>query len=455
MDERILQLLESDDPQNRKRAVAALAKSGDPDALQLLARAFKREDDQEVKQLIVKAGKYLKQQIEQDDEPAASETDERVMRAGYDTYTESEAADNEPYQDVHEAYGDEEERVEYKVSAMQAQRANTALDMALNFSVQGKNKDAEKQLVKALKANPNLRYEHRFAALAIEILDLPQGEAVEAIVDAAEGKRKRKAKPDAATGAKRKMGDGADDDEIGWDTALLDLAIYFVVMTGLLIVSSLVQFQFISGYFAEFGAELNQYYDDPSVSPLPLDVTALGALVAGSFVLYALSIGLVSSAMQVILLLIQYFFIHIVAKFLLAGDGTFRGLIHRLTTFITVTTVIATLGAMIYVYWVFNTLFTAAINENEAALNSIASVNMAVTCGGAFVFLLWLVRIAYLVGKNYESSTLTGCFTIVIAYIFMFISFAACTFALGTLFAQSVNNIVNFSSPALLMLPGL
>ena len=62
MDSRILQLIESANPQDRKKAVQMLAKMGGPEAIRYLGIIYKQETDSEVKDLAVQAGKYIKKQ---------------------------------------------------------------------------------------------------------------------------------------------------------------------------------------------------------------------------------------------------------------------------------------------------------------------------------------------------------------------------------------------------------
>lgn len=430
MDDRILDQLYSDDPQERKRAIALLAKSGDPDALPHLAEAFKSEDDPELKQLIIKAGKYIRKQAEQA-APAPA------MPAA-DAYDEPEPVEAP-------SMARDEERVEYKVSNMQVQRAQQAFDVALDMSVKGDNAEAEKQLLKALKLNPNLQYERQFGTLAMEVLDLPYDDAVDELVDRAQGKRKPKASTSAGANGKRKV-DEAAEDEVGWDTALIDLAIYFVVITGLVIVSGLILIQGLDSMFASVPTE--------SVEEVEL-LNAIRSLIFSTGVLTSVIYGLFAGISSLLSLLIHYAFIHVAATMVLGGAGTFRNLIHRATTFITIMTVIACLASFGSVYISFNAIIQSIETGTSAAdpLNAISNLNLLFCLGSLLFVIAYLVWFSSILAQAYDFGFASGCGTLIVSFILMGIVSCACTFALqaiaGSFFQSTFASMIMTSSTGL------
>lgn len=64
MNDEIFQLLRSEDPEDRKKAVRELAQLRDREVLRYLATVYKEDPDAEVRDLAVRAGKYVKKQME-------------------------------------------------------------------------------------------------------------------------------------------------------------------------------------------------------------------------------------------------------------------------------------------------------------------------------------------------------------------------------------------------------
>jgi len=62
MDSKILQLMESANPQDRKKAIRMLAQVGGKESLRYLGLMYKQDDDPEVKDLAIQAGKLIKKQ---------------------------------------------------------------------------------------------------------------------------------------------------------------------------------------------------------------------------------------------------------------------------------------------------------------------------------------------------------------------------------------------------------
>lgn len=77
IDSHILVLLDSANPEERKRAIHALARTAAPDALQFLANIFQRDPDPEIRDLALKAGVYIRRK-NQSQPTTTSESDDFI-----------------------------------------------------------------------------------------------------------------------------------------------------------------------------------------------------------------------------------------------------------------------------------------------------------------------------------------------------------------------------------------
>src|SRR5688500_999956 len=120
MDSKILQLIESANPADRKKAIQMLAKMGGPEAIRYLGIIYKQESDPEVKALTVSPGKYIKKQQTSENVAAQMPTRAPVV--------EDYAEDDEPEPEV------EEEYVPIVVSESKQSQARGLMDRALDLS---------------------------------------------------------------------------------------------------------------------------------------------------------------------------------------------------------------------------------------------------------------------------------------------------------------------------------
>lgn len=152
-------------------------------------------------------------------------------------------------------------------------------------------------------------------------------------------------------------------------------------------------------------------------------------------------IGTVISALFAIIgLLIFYFFIHIAARFILGGEGTFPGLIHGANNFMIGLLVIGgVLSVLLTVYYLnaFNTVFvgleastfdpeTTDLEAFGAIMNTLSLIGI-----GSLVFLLvvtgWLSSI---LGRVYRFGFARGCVSLILGYVLLVVAMGCFSFIL-------------------------
>ncbi|MGB1285806.1 MAG: hypothetical protein ACPG7F_04665 [Aggregatilineales bacterium] len=446
MDPRIQELLESSSSRDRAKGVKALAQDASQDSLNHLAVLYKQEDDPEVKELIIKAGRYVKKEMK-----AAK------WRGSEDSA--EVAAEKEKNKNP--------EPVLVEVSESAERRAKGLLDSAMNLHMKGTTEKEEKRardtVFKAYKLNPNLQYDDYYNGVAGEVLGINAEHVPDYIFsDVADGKSggksraKRKAKND---------GSGYEDD-VTWETALIDLAIYWVVMAGLLIVGMLVSFQILtttittlveqieSGEFqfedSEFQFEDYGGFDySAGLSDIPINTGQLTDFITSAGIIGSILYGVIGSFIYVVSLFIYYVILHFSAS-VVGGDGTLRGLIHKCTMFITVTSVVYTLASLGYSIYYMNSLFSL----NETAMLAAVNSSMVFSLVVFISWIVWTVWFAKLVGENYDFGTGSGCISIIISYIVIGVMACGFSFLLTSIFASMFNNALemSFESTALLLM---
>lgn len=411
MDPQTLDLLESRNKNDRKRGVSQLAQSGDQAALKYLAAVYKTDTDPEIRELALKAGRYLKKQLEGGETPAAARPAGRT------------AAPAVPVEEKPKA-----ERV--KVSGADESRSKALLDQAMDLFVAEDLAKAREFARKAFKLNPNLQFDPFYLGMGANIFDVPTGDVMETVMSGGAG---------AGDGrkSKRKRGEADEDGgDVGWDTALVDLLFYGLVYVAVAIVSALL-------YLIVLRDTLQNIFNslaatDPTFSASEFEQFFGLALGASTPVVL---IGTVISALFAIIgLLIFYFFIHIAARFILGGEGTFPGLIHGANNFMIGLLVIGgVLSVLLTVYYLnaFNTVFvgleastfdpeTTDLEAFGAIMNTLSLIGI-----GSLVFLLvvtgWLSSI---LGRVYRFGFARGCVSLILGYVLLVVAMGCFSFIL-------------------------
>lgn len=152
MDPRILQALKSRDPEERKKAVKALAQIHTQEALRYLATIYKTDPDPDVRELAIKAGRHVKK-----------------SRAEGEWFGESKIRSTDEVAQAKPAS---------KVSAVNQEQAKGLMDKALNESIQGNYDKAEEYARKAFQLNPDLQHDSYYAGIASEVMGMSTEEAI-------------------------------------------------------------------------------------------------------------------------------------------------------------------------------------------------------------------------------------------------------------------------------------
>jgi hypothetical protein len=153
-DPRIFQFLRSDDPEERKKGVKALARTGDKEALRYLATIYKEDPDAEVRDLALKAGQHIKQ----------SQTRDEWSGTG-DPKATSEMAI--PKAAVPEA---------------DVKTAKKMMEQALELGMKEEFEQGEVLVRKAFALNPNLQYDSYFTGIACDILGIEFDKVVDELI---------------------------------------------------------------------------------------------------------------------------------------------------------------------------------------------------------------------------------------------------------------------------------
>lgn len=175
IDNDLIKLLNSPDPEKRKKAVTALAKTKNPQALKYLAMVVKNDDDPEVVDLARKAGAYIKKNT--DDEQVVKTT--AGFAEAVSPYGDSDTADDALPEDI-------------EVTAADETRAKGFIQQSIDWHMRGDNDKAALYLRRAFAANPKLRYDSYTVGLAVTITGLSSEEAVKRLLPSAEIKKKLK-----------------------------------------------------------------------------------------------------------------------------------------------------------------------------------------------------------------------------------------------------------------------
>lgn len=396
MDRSIQRLLDSNNPEDRKSAIKTIAREANPGSLGILSTIYRDDPDPTVRELALKAGRFIKKKQAE----AAIPFTETSGTTGSDGEMVN-AATPEPVR---------------KVTDIDRERARGLVSQAMDLSLRGETNKARNVLAKALALDPELKYDSYTRGVAGELFDTDGDEAIEELMLSA-------GKP------KRKRGEAYDDGP-GWGAALTDLSIYGLVQAGVTIVAVILTMQFMIDLwesFAELSARGDYAMQDMSMGIADVQAEILNQLLVsgiGITIIYGLMAGLLS----IIGLLFYYSFFHIVGKFMLGGDGTFTGLIHKVTGFLTVVTAVSFVLGLVYLFLPLNSFLSLELAYSQGSLprdeygrqmvNAIQFQNLFMLL--SIVLGLGVsVWVAKLIGENYRFGTGRGCATIMISYILL------------------------------------
>jgi tetratricopeptide (TPR) repeat protein len=377
--------LHSSDPGQRRAAIIALANSRDPAALKPLATVYRTDPDPELRELALKAGRYIRQSASEDAPPAQTSAGMPVQADGAVAADLNVAAQAVPPKQA--------------VSARDAELAKNYLDAATTYHIEGDKARAIENLGKALSLNPDLRKDSFTANLIMMLTGRSVQDAMPILIHP-----DRRAELIASLGGKRKLrkqqSHGKDADKATWDNVMMDLGMYWLVVT--------------LSLMAIFVAVMKPIRDMVNAMPTATnaDLDALfGASVIG-LVMLAVIYG-ISSALS---LLVQGAAIHAAATYILAGDGTLVYLYKRLVPFMTA-------AALVFAGLFVCLALFGSVTEFWCLVPMILS-------GGTVVMVYYMSR---LIGEVYNFGAGSGCGAILIGGVLLAVLSYAANYALLSL----------------------
>lgn len=197
------QLIRSDDPRDRMKGIKMVARLQNERALRVLASLAENDGDAEVREFAKKGARYVAKKL---DEKGALEID----------IPEPEPEEELPAEPV-------------EVSARDEKRAQEYVASAFSMHIDGDNPKAIQELTKALKVNPNLRFDQYFMGVASSVTGMESQEAVKALTS--EKKRKGLADKDAQQKTEKALSDHMSTAERHtWGTLSLDIGILAAIV---------------------------------------------------------------------------------------------------------------------------------------------------------------------------------------------------------------------------------
>lgn len=385
IDQRITEQLKSEDAQERRKAIVALADSRNPDALKLLDEAAKLDDDRKIREIAGKAYQHLKQQLDR----AANANAPKPVQ----------------------------------VSEKDAKRAKEYVEEAMSRFI-AKEKDegmATRSLTKALQINPALKTDQYFLSVASTVLNMDPQEAVGVLVSG----EKRGAFIEQAKNQKvqkRKEEHKSTASTLGWDAMAFDLGIYALVIAAISFLAPFVVSQLVSRTI-----EYQQALDPEKFAAESIkfsgDLNQLLTVAPGTALIGAIIITVAS----VIGMLLTCFLIHLIASKLLSGTGTMAYMISQLVPYYSMITVV-------FFIWFCILLAMISAGAGTFALLCLPIMGLA--------NLVVFFNAAGRVGKAYDFGTAKGCLSLVGASLLLgVVSFVLTNVALQSTISAIMQNV--------------
>jgi hypothetical protein len=286
----------------------------------------------------------------------------------------------------------------YAVSEANQRRAKDILEAALTANINNDNARAMRYLYQSLMMDPNLINDGYYAQIAGGVTEAPRDEAIQMIID--QGERKSFIKTqEKAVRDERKNKHLSEARRSNWTAVAVDLLIYLLIN--------------ILGPLALFFAVAESLGSlDPA---LQAELAREGVTAGFSFVVYLpLIVG--SAVGALVSLLVQAAVIHIVARYLLGGVGTFANLLTRL---------LGLYNRMLIV--IYGISFVAVIVTFILQFSPLALCFMLPLVGAS----LYLgIKTLAVVGEAYDFGVLMGCIsvlagTLIITVVTLLLSWAA------------------------------
>lgn len=445
VDSRLIKMLESPNPAQRKQAVTALAKSKDRAALPYLAKIYKSDSDPEVKELARKAGLYIQQNSPSSSTAAA--TPPPASRSAPPAYNRSPIAEPDEDNDYLYApppsrntgqgsgtftplmdddlrdpllYDDDEPEasapskpMSKPVSKGDEERARILFEQAMTLHTRGETDKALKSLAQAFMKNPNLRNDSYVMNAASSMTGMDRERTGQVLLDGSLLKATKKA-------ARGGGGDGAvtNAEEPTWGDALVDLVIYWLINFGIGILLVLVLVSFIRTLIDNITDPVERQQAEAVLQatfPMGADIGAL------------LGTSALEATRNLIGLVVFYFFLHLVAQWMLSGDGSMTRLIRKATLLLAFNVPILFAGYIAII-------ILGAITQSPELI-----VGLTIVLGLGMT--LWLSQ---RVGAAYRFGIGRGCASLIVSYVVMFCVIVSVITAIGYL---QLNSMGALNSP--------
>ncbi|HVO69584.1 MAG TPA: HEAT repeat domain-containing protein [Aggregatilineaceae bacterium] len=386
-----IQQLNSTDPAQRRSAIIALANSKDPAALKRLAAIYRTDPDPAIRELALKAGRYIKQ--------AAGDDAANRLPGGVAVQATGAAA-------IDPGAVPQAVPREQAVSARDAELAKNYLDSATTHHLEGDKARAVENLGKALSLNPDLRKDSFTINLIMTLTGRSVQEAMPILVHP-----DRRAELIAGLGGKRKLRKqqthGKNAEKATWDNVMMDLGIYWLVITLCLI--------------AIFVFMLKAIQD--MIDSMPTSTTTDLSTLYDASVIGLVMVAVIYGITSVLSLLLQGAAIHAAATYILAGDGTLVYLYRRLVPFMTVVA-LGYAGVVV---------FLGLFSSTKEVL---CIIPMIVMVGTVAMF----YYMSKLVGEVYNFGAGSGCGAILIGGVLLAVVSYATNYALFSLLSGLLNS---------------
>lgn len=421
IDDKLIRQLNSPNVEQRKQAIAALAKTKDRDALSYLSNVFRSDADPEVRDLARKAGIYINKNSTQSGGSGivggggnVSGEKSKTTYAYEDTDDEEDDGYASAYGDADDVADDDVDGADYddvKVTPLDEERANGLVQQALDIHMRGNNDKAIKYLSQAFAKNPNLKRDSYTVGLATTITGLPGPQAVGYLMEASGGGK-------AKRGEKAKTGGGVPG-EITWGDAFVDLAIYWLVNVGIAAIGGILVLFALNDLMQTLSSSASSYSATTFFDP-----HAIIGFIQGLAVPVLLMYSAILATLLLVILLIQYVAIHFVSLGMLGGDGTMPELIRKLS-------IVMTFGTPVYLVVSFFLSVMLPIYSPESA-------NTALIANFILPFVLTFIM-AQRIGVAYRFGTGRGCASVILSSIALGVCACGLSFVLSSALASQLD----------------
>lgn len=366
VDTKFIRLLDHKDPQQRRKAIIALADSRDLGALGPLENVSRKDPDPKLRDLAGRAAQHLKTQAEKIAAAAAS--------------------------------AEEAEAPVVRVSEKQMARARSFIDEAMSMIVIKDMGKATKALAKALQVDPSVKNDQYFLSLVGQVFDTTPEEGLQRLRDgSARGEFIKDQQKNKIQ--RRKDTHRAKTVDFGWPSTIFDLIVYSVVI-GLITFLSPFVFTRLITQAATYQESLSREDLAEETFRLSRQMTEMTASVETAGVGPILITALIIAVISGVSMLILGFVIHLIATRLFGGVGTMHYMMSQLVPFYSLT-----LPA--FFIWVCIIMVLIAVGAGLIGALCMPIIGLA--------NLIVFFRAAGRVGNAYDFGAAKGCLSITLA----------------------------------------